>query len=173
MCLREVELSRTHESHALLRGSVCSCSPIGTHNSSSPLTHLGCTQSFTHAGSTMAVYNASLFGVLASAAPSRNVTQICYGERHGAALFPGGAVLGWGDDEFGQATLPRDVLQAIGSSSGGEPALLLACGSNFTLALLANGSVIGWCAVVHFLLCCRSTRLRGDRVHCHRVLVTL
>ncbi|XP_043244131.1 RCC1 domain-containing protein 1-like [Amphibalanus amphitrite] len=77
------------------------------------------------------------------------ITQVCAGGWHTAALSSSGDVYTWGWNESGQLGLGDTVNVAA------EPALVdalpsdvtvtqLACGSRHTLALLEDGSVMGW-----------------------------
>jgi alpha-tubulin suppressor-like RCC1 family protein len=123
--------------------SCCPCGPIPAsflsdqHSFGQSLTHCSTTNCILGSGS--AAYNASSYGAQAGKAPSSNVAQLCWGELHGLSLLQNGQVAAWGDNTFGQTTLPPAL-------ANGSPvhAVRIACGSNFSLALLSNGSLIGW-----------------------------
>jgi hypothetical protein len=70
---------------------------------------------------------------------------------HGAALMSDGSVVAWGgDNSWGQIDVPAVLAQGSNATQGQAMALpsvtatQIACGRNFTLALLSNGSIIGW-----------------------------
>jgi PKD repeat protein len=50
------------------------------------------------------------------------------------ALEANGTVVGWGDNTYGQTTVPAGLTNAVA----------VAAGSDFSLALQANGTVVGW-----------------------------
>jgi alpha-tubulin suppressor-like RCC1 family protein len=72
------------------------------------------------------------------------------GDAHSLALLADGTVIPWGDDTYGQTDLP-DVLTPVYYWWGGSwpnpnwvPALAIAAGRNHNLAVLDNGTLIGW-----------------------------
>lgn len=73
------------------------------------------------------------------------VTAVAAGGRHSLALLANGAVLAWGDDEYGQlgdgGTLTSNVPVAVPGLTGVKA---IAAGANHSLALLANGTVMAW-----------------------------
>jgi len=73
------------------------------------------------------------------------VTAVAAGGRHSLALLANGAVLAWGDDEYGQlgdgSTLTSNVPVAVQGLIGVKA---IAAGANHSLALLANGTVMAW-----------------------------
>lgn len=66
--------------------------------------------------------------------PNTNVVAIAAGFRHNLALRADGTVAAWGDNVYGQATVPVGVTNA----------LAIACGDAHSLALLANNTVAAW-----------------------------
>jgi alpha-tubulin suppressor-like RCC1 family protein len=62
------------------------------------------------------------------------VTAISAGEHHAPALRRDGTVVAWGDDAFGQSSLPAGRIRATAISAGG----------GFSLALLTDGTVAAW-----------------------------
>ncbi len=54
---------------------------------------------------------------------------------HGLALTTDGSVVGWGDDTFGQTSVPAGLSNEVAA---------IAAGNEFSVALLVNGTVIGW-----------------------------
>jgi len=74
------------------------------------------------------------------------VTAVAGGQHHSLALLSDGNVMAWGEDEYGQLGdgefAPRsDVPVQVQGLSGANA---IAAGSNFGLALLANGTVMAW-----------------------------
>jgi alpha-tubulin suppressor-like RCC1 family protein len=69
---------------------------------------------------------------------------------HGAALMNDGSVVAWGNNDWGQATVPAALqrtgptVDAAASVNASAAAVQIACGRNHTMALLSNRSVIGW-----------------------------
>ncbi|MBL7814078.1 MAG: hypothetical protein JNL70_03655 [Saprospiraceae bacterium] len=61
-------------------------------------------------------------------------TAIAAAGRHSLALLSNGTVIGWGDNSYGQTTIPNTVVGAKAIAAKGL----------YSLALLNNGSVIGW-----------------------------
>jgi len=75
------------------------------------------------------------------------VTAVAAGTRHSLALLSNGTVMAWGADEWGQlggggeALTMSDVpIQVPGLTN----VKAIAAGANFSLALLANGTVMAW-----------------------------
>jgi len=64
------------------------------------------------------------------------VLQISSGDFHSVALSGDGNVLAWGDNRFGQTSVP-DLLKR-------SPVAEIAAGNIHTLALTRNGTVVGW-----------------------------
>jgi alpha-tubulin suppressor-like RCC1 family protein len=62
------------------------------------------------------------------------VAAISAGGSHCLAVTEGGKVLAWGDDTFGQSSVPTNLTQVRA----------VAAGSQHSLALLADGSVVTW-----------------------------
>jgi alpha-tubulin suppressor-like RCC1 family protein len=62
------------------------------------------------------------------------VVAIAAGDVHSLALKADGTVVGWGDNEFGQATIPAGLSNVVA----------IAAGSYHSLALKADGTVVGW-----------------------------
>ena len=61
-------------------------------------------------------------------------TAIAAGNSHSLALLANGALVGWGDNTYGQTSVPASATPATAISAGGF----------HSLALKANGSVVGW-----------------------------
>ena len=53
---------------------------------------------------------------------------------HSLALKADGTVVGWGDNDYGQTTIPASATNVVA----------IAAGSNHSLALKADGTVVGW-----------------------------
>lgn len=66
-------------------------------------------------------------------APLTNITKIAAGSFHSLALKSEGSIVGWGRNDYGQATPPA-----------GNSFIDIAVGSNHNLALKSDGSIIGW-----------------------------
>jgi len=102
-----------------------------------------------------------------------NAVSVAAGDAHSLALRADGTVLAWGrnDASVGQANVPSTATNVIAISAGGQQRLPLrkdgtlvqwgltnasipnsargtttaiACGTNFSLALLTNGNVVAW-----------------------------
>jgi alpha-tubulin suppressor-like RCC1 family protein len=73
------------------------------------------------------------------------VTAVAAGGRHSLALLANGAVVAWGDNEFGQlgdgSTTTSSVPVAVSGLTGVKA---IAAGENHSLALLGNGTVMAW-----------------------------
>jgi alpha-tubulin suppressor-like RCC1 family protein len=67
-----------------------------------------------------------------------NFVKIAAGSAHCLALKSDGSILGWGHDEFGQATPPA-----------GNDYIAVAAGAYHSLALKSNGSIVAWGANGH------------------------
>jgi alpha-tubulin suppressor-like RCC1 family protein len=75
------------------------------------------------------------------------IAALAGGERHGLALLQDGGVLSWGNNEDGQLGNGRifnEDHDAPAPVSGLSEATAIAAGGNHSLALLANGTVVGW-----------------------------
>jgi hypothetical protein len=101
----------------------------------------------------LASYEVTSYGNQAETAPSRNVSQLCWGMYHGAALMNDGSVVAWGNNDWGQATVPAalqragptdDAAAGVSDNNASVAAVQIACGRNHTIALLSNRSVIAW-----------------------------
>jgi parallel beta-helix repeat protein len=84
-----------------------------------------------------------------------SVLSVAAGESHSLALRSDGGVVAWGDNTYGQTSLPDVLTQSnyfYNWSGPGFwfpnpdwiPAQAIAAGRNYSLALLTNGSVVGW-----------------------------
>jgi Regulator of chromosome condensation (RCC1) repeat len=80
-----------------------------------------------------------------------NVVAIAAGDEFSLALKADGTVVGWGDNYEGEATgVPNTVSPYISSGPvtiAGQPltnAVAIAAGDGFSLALKADGTVVGW-----------------------------
>ncbi len=73
------------------------------------------------------------------------VTSVAAGGRHSLALVASGAVVAWGDNEFGQlgngTTTTSNVPVPVSGLTGVKA---IAAGANHSLALLSNGTVVAW-----------------------------
>ena len=69
--------------------------------------------------------------------------QVVSGARHVSVLRTDGAVLAWGDNQYGQSSVPPSLSQARAITDTFR-IVALAAGTNHTLALRANGAVVGW-----------------------------
>ena len=76
------------------------------------------------------------WGANRSFVPGRlsNVTAIAAGANHALALTAGGAVIGWGNNYYGQISIPSFATKVVA----------IAAGDDHSLAVLADGSVVGW-----------------------------
>jgi hypothetical protein len=63
------------------------------------------------------------------------VVEVAAGQDHSLALTADGRVVGWGDDTFGQATVPLGLPQ---------PVVDIAAGGNESFALHASGEIFAW-----------------------------
>ena len=75
-------------------------------------------------------------GTAGSAPPDGliNVTSIAAGNNHSLALKSDGTVVGWGQNDSGQATPPAGLSNVTA----------IAAGNNYSLALKSDGTVVGW-----------------------------
>ena len=62
-----------------------------------------------------------------------NISKIAAGRRHSLALKSDGSIVGWGGDDYGQATPPT-----------GNDFIAIALGAGYSLALKSDGSIVGW-----------------------------
>jgi hypothetical protein len=63
-----------------------------------------------------------------------NAVAIAAGGSHSLALRADGTVVGWGDNYYGQTTVPAGLSNVVGIAAGGM----------HSLALRADGTVVGW-----------------------------
>lgn len=63
-----------------------------------------------------------------------NVIQVVSGGNHGLALLSDGTVKAWGDDGFGQSTVPAGLADVV----------QVAAGFNHSVALKKDGTVVSW-----------------------------
>jgi len=88
---------------------------------------------------------------------SINAESIAAGDWHGLALKNDGTVVGWGNNDHGQATPPESLQRAKSPDTEAKPSLAtlamdqkrqrvtaLAAGCQHSLALLRNDTVMGW-----------------------------
>jgi len=87
-------------------------------------------------GAKINIYNLSPSYNLIRAPASTDTRSIAAGDWHGVALNNDGTLIGWGNNDHGQAT-PPDNLQE-------QHIVSIAAGGNHSLALLDNGTVVGW-----------------------------
>ena len=80
-----------------------------------------------------------------------NVVAIAAGGNFGLALKDDGTVVGWGSDSYGEATGTPSTVSPYTSSGpvtlSGQPltdVVAIAAGYDFSLALRADGTVVGW-----------------------------
>jgi len=66
--------------------------------------------------------------------PRKSATNLAAGAYFSLALTTDGTVLGWGDNSFGQTTIPAGLTGVAA----------IAAGAGHSLALQANGTVMGW-----------------------------
>jgi trimeric autotransporter adhesin len=66
--------------------------------------------------------------------PLSNVVAISAGTSHALALRSDGTVVGWGDNEFGQASVPAGLTNVVAVAAGGT----------HSLALRKNGTIVEW-----------------------------
>src|SRR5438445_279594 len=66
--------------------------------------------------------------------PGTRYQAIATGAGHTQALKPDGAVVAWGDNSFGQSTVPTNVTGVIA----------IAAGADHSLALKSDGTVVAW-----------------------------
>ena len=69
--------------------------------------------------------------------------QVVSGTRHVSVLRTDGVVLGWGDNQYGQSSIPPNLSQPRAMTDTLR-IVALAAGTNHTLALRANGAIVGW-----------------------------
>jgi alpha-tubulin suppressor-like RCC1 family protein len=76
--------------------------------------------------------------------------SIAAGDSHSLALLESGAVVAWGDDSYGQTDLPPALTGywwyawANWYYTSPQPARAIAAGHNHNLALMDDGTVVGW-----------------------------
>ena len=63
-----------------------------------------------------------------------NVVAIAAGDDHSLALKADGTVVGWGDNFYGEITIPAGLTNVVAIAAGGY----------HSLALKADGTVVGW-----------------------------
>jgi hypothetical protein len=68
------------------------------------------------------------------AAEATNVIAVAAGGDHSLALRDDGTVIAWGNNDYGQVTVPADATRIVAIGGGG----------NHSLALRDDGTVIGW-----------------------------
>jgi alpha-tubulin suppressor-like RCC1 family protein len=75
-----------------------------------------------------------------------NVVQVAGGEAHSMALTAGGSVFAWGDNEFGDfgVVTPHPSMTTPVQVTGLSGVKQVATGFSDGLALLSNGTVMGW-----------------------------
>jgi len=83
-----------------------------------------------------------------------SVLSVAAGEAHSVALLATGTVVAWGDDTYGQTSIPGILIPTyyVDFGWGGYwvfnpnwiPVESIAAGRNHNLALLTNGTVVGW-----------------------------
>jgi alpha-tubulin suppressor-like RCC1 family protein len=74
------------------------------------------------------------WGIISGAPNNIIVEAVAVGNLHGLGLQPDGKVIGWGNDSYGQATVPPGLSDVAA----------IAAGQDFSLALKTDGMVIGW-----------------------------
>ncbi|MCX6925273.1 MAG: immunoglobulin domain-containing protein, partial [Verrucomicrobia bacterium] len=67
-------------------------------------------------------------------APGTRFAAIAAGSLHNLAIKADGTVVAWGNDSFGQATVPAELSGVVG----------VAAGMQFSLALKSDGTVVAW-----------------------------
>ena len=72
--------------------------------------------------------------IVVGAEEVEDATAVSMGGRHAVALLADGTVKAWGENDFGQVSVPQSVQGAIAVSAG----------SNHSLALLSDGTVEAW-----------------------------
>ncbi len=77
---------------------------------------------------------------------SAPATQVAAGAAHAAALLNDGRVVAWGQNTSGQATVPTSPVNLTIPRAAGDPLrpVRLAVNQSACLALLTNGTVVGW-----------------------------
>ncbi|MDD5134205.1 MAG: hypothetical protein PHP01_02185 [Phycisphaerae bacterium] len=66
-------------------------------------------------------------------APLTNITKIATGGQYSLALKSDSSIVGWGWNDFGQATPPA-----------GNDFVAIAAGGRYSLALKSDGTIVGW-----------------------------
>lgn len=97
-------------------------------------------------------------GVVAIAGQTlSNVSMIAAGDHYGLALRKDGKLVGWGADQYGQATGPAVVSSertngiAILARQAATNIMALSAGNGFSLALRRDGKVLGWGHTFEFI----------------------
>ena len=65
--------------------------------------------------------------------PETQFQAIAAGQYHNTAIRQDGTAVGWGDDEFGRALVPRD-----------GDFTTIACGLRYSIALRRDGPLVAW-----------------------------
>jgi alpha-tubulin suppressor-like RCC1 family protein len=80
-------------------------------------------------------YNGSSNALAATTGGLTNIIAVAAGEDHGVALRGNGTVVAWGNNQYGQLSIPMAVQFQTAT---------VAAGGNHSLALLTNGTVRAW-----------------------------
>src|SRR5437016_6869622 len=72
--------------------------------------------------------------VLPVVQPGTRFTAIAAGWDHNLALKPDGTVVAWGNNDYGESTVPAGLSNIVAISGGGE----------HSLGLMADGTVVAW-----------------------------
>ena len=69
--------------------------------------------------------------------------QVVAGYRHIAVLRTNGGVVAWGDNRYGQSSVPDGLEDPLPITDSAR-VIALAAGANHTIALRANGTIVAW-----------------------------
>jgi len=75
---------------------------------------------------------------------AQQVTNVAAGCDHSLALRADGTVVGWGDNSYGQITIPASATNVVAIAAGGAPIFSWEFRVGHSLALRADGTVVGW-----------------------------
>jgi len=94
----------------------------------------------------LTAYNYSASGLVAIGGQVlTNVSLIAAGNGHALAVRNDGTMVGWGNDNYGQATGPARInSDRILNREAATNIIALSAGSGFSLALRRDGTVLGW-----------------------------